>query len=485
MKKSFFLIGVTILLLISCTHNKQKNLAVIKGTVPKETNSLKFERIKEHTADMYPKKYFVQIDSSGNFEIEIPVQQLSVGVMNINDKRYDFAIAPNDQIEIKVDKDNIIYSGKGAEKNNFLYELSKNDKCSLDGIINSWYNENHELKDFFVMIDDYINSRKKEFEKFNKLYPLGADYTNYFQIENELVYIDLYQYAITAYAIKNNLPISSVNIPQEYKKQFNLKSLQDDKNLIYRDYLTILDNIIYSNMEKIISKNNSINPDSLTLSIAMDSLSGQTREHYLVKSIYYDLCHDKYDSTLMSSFNKIKSNKNCISFVNKELEKFNKKKEMIGVNLSSEILKTELRDTSNNKKTLADILKKYKGNVIYLDIWSLGCGPCREAMPFSKKIKEKLKGYPVEFVYITVDEYSDILWKEVFEVSLGKENHYRFEKGFGAKLLEAFSIIAVPTYLMFDKEGKLLSYKAERPFNNMMQENPELERILIALSGNM
>lgn len=123
--------------------------------------------------------------------------------------------------------------------------------------------------------------------------------------------------------------------------------------------------------------------------------------------------------------------------------------------------------------------------MIYLDIWSLGCGPCRIAMPLSKNLKEKLKGYPIEFVYITVDNFNDNLWSEVFKVSLGKENHYRFEKGFDAKLLEELSIMAVPTYLMIDKNGKLISYKAERPYNNMMQENPELEKKLIEHSGRL
>lgn len=486
MRKLFLLIGVTTMLFISCTQKEQKNVAIIKGNVPIETSSLKFEWIKEHSADIKPQANIVQIDSLGNFEIEIPVQQLSAGLMSINNKRYDVVLEPGDQIEIKVKKDTILYSGKGAAKNSFLYLLSKNNKCSRMEIMRSWYTEEHEFKDFFVMIEDYINERKAEFEEFSKLYSLSKAYVNYFEIENKLASIDLYQQAVKSYSRKNKLPMDSIIVPKEYEEHFSLKSLQNDKNLIYANYLMILNGMIRSNTEKVLSTNTSSNKDSIKLSIIMDSLSGLTREYYLVQNIYYNLSiYDKYDSALVSSFDKIKSDKNCIAVVNKELEKFNKKKDMIGVNLNSEILQTELRDTANIRKTMADILKKYEGKVIYLDIWSLGCGPCRMAMPLSKKLKEKLKEYPVEFVYITVDNYTDKLWNEVFKVSLGQENHYRFEKGFDAKLLEAFSIMAVPTYLMIDKEGKLISYKAERPYNNMMQENPELEKELIELSGKI
>lgn len=486
MKKLFLLIGITAMLFISCTYKGKKNVAYIKGNVPKETNSLKFEWIKKHSADIKPQANIAQIDSLGNFEIEIPLQNLSTGIMSINDNRYNVVFAPNDQIEIKVEKDTIVYSGKGAAKNNFLYILSKNDKCSRMGIMMAWYREEHELKDFFVMINDYIIARKEEFEKFSKTFTLSEEYADYFEIENNLEFIDLYKQAIIAYSRKNNLPTDSVNVPKEYEKHFSIKSLQSDKNLIYANYLMILNGMIRSNTEKVLSTNTLLNQDSVKLLMIMDSLSGLTREHYLVQSIFYNLSiYDKYDSALVASFDKIKSDENCIAVVNNELEKFNKKQEMIGAHFNNEILQTELRDTANNKNTMADILKKHEGKVIYLDIWSLGCGPCRMAMPFSKNLKMKLKDYPIDFVYVTIDDFSDDLWSEVFKVSLGKENHYRFEKGFDAKLLEDLGIMAVPTYLMIDKDGKLISYKAERPFNNMMQENPELEKKLIELSGKM
>ncbi len=100
-----------------------------------------------------------------------------------------------------------------------------------------------------------------------------------------------------------------------------------------------------------------------------------------------------------------------------------------------------------------------------------------------KKLKEKLHDYPIEFVYITIDDYSNKLWKEAFELSKEKENHYRFAHGFHSRLHDAFSIMAIPSYILIDKHGNLISYKAERPFNNQWQPNAKLEKELIHLAS--
>lgn len=484
MRKLLLLTGALTLLLISCTQQEQKNLAIIQGKVLYDIDEIKFEWFKEHSADIKPQTYIAKVDSVGNFTVEIPIQQLSKGMMITNNQRYDLVLIPEDHIKVSITKDSIIYSGKGAEKNNFLQELSQNKKCSRMDIMMSWYREEHELNDFYIMIDEYINTRKMEFEKFSSSHTLQKEFIDYFNIENQLDYVDLYEQAVIAYSRKNGIPIDSLEIPVEFEKQYSIQGLLNDKYLVYSNYLHILNGMIRSNVERIINADTSLKRDEVKLSIIMDSLSGRIREHYLVQGIYYNLSiYDKYDSSMVSAFNTIKTDENCIKVVETELIKFNKKKEMIGAPLHNDFLQTILCDTSKTKMTIAEVLSKSKGKVIYLDIWSLGCGPCRMAMPLSKKLKEKLKDYPIEFIYLTVDNYSDKLWDEVFKVSLTQDNHYRFEKGVNSKLHELFNIMAIPAYILIDKKGNLVSYNAERPYNRMMQENPELEKILIDLAS--
>jgi len=47
---------------------------------------------------------------------------------------------------------------------------------------------------------------------------------------------------------------------------------------------------------------------------------------------------------------------------------------------------------------------------------------------------------------------------------------FDFEEGFDSKLHQLLSIIAVPTYLLIDKEGNLVSYNADKPYKAELKE---------------
>ena len=54
------------------------------------------------------------------------------------------------------------------------------------------------------------------------------------------------------------------------------------------------------------------------------------------------------------------------------------------------------------------VLSPYKGNVMFLDFWSYGCGPCRAGMLEQRELVERMKGKPVKFIYIASTEYDDV-----------------------------------------------------------------------------
>lgn len=53
-----------------------------------------------------------------------------------------------------------------------------------------------------------------------------------------------------------------------------------------------------------------------------------------------------------------------------------------------------------NDSVFQRIIRPYAGNVLYIDFWGLGCGPCRAGMLQQREIVEALKGKPVKFLYI-------------------------------------------------------------------------------------
>ncbi len=479
--KRLILISIALFLIASCNTEKQKSVATISGKVNNDLRKVEFLYFKENTADMNLTPHIAKVDSLGCFSIEIPIQTISKGVMLFNKLRYDLVLSSNDNLEIVINKDSVIYSGKGSQKNIFLNKIGKNS--NQFALMRSWYMKEHNLEEMYQMLEDFISIREKEIKKFKGNSNFDKEFVSFFEKETKITYLSLLMQVPSIYSRVNRLPVDSVRVPKKFDKNITINSTMNDEYLVCKDYINLLNKIVRKQIGKLTALDSSLTRKEAKLAIIMDSLKGKTREHYLVNDIYNSLIFsDYYDSLTIAAFKSISIDENCKNTINNKIAIFNTKKAMLGKPLNEDILGTVIYDTANVKMTLGNVINKFKGKVIYLDTWSLHCGPCRIAMPLSKKLKDKLVDEPIEFVYITVDKEDDKLWAEVFKVSQSTKNHYRFEKEFNSKLHESFSIRAVPTYLLINKQGNLVSYDAERPYNMRMQENPRLEKILIELA---
>lgn len=107
-------------------------------------------------------------------------------------------------------------------------------------------------------------------------------------------------------------------------------------------------------------------------------------------------------------------------------------------------------------------LDKYKGKVVLLDLWSVGCGPCM--MEFSKmeEFKKLYADHKDDLQIITVccGEPSDKSWKRVID-------KYKLDdlntKLVPDKSAEIYSNIGWPTYVLVDREGKIFEWNTVRP----------------------
>ncbi|QEG21779.1 peroxiredoxin family protein [Mariniblastus fucicola] len=111
-----------------------------------------------------------------------------------------------------------------------------------------------------------------------------------------------------------------------------------------------------------------------------------------------------------------------------------------------------LDDPSFSGKTIngkAFALSDLKGKIVVLDFWGTWCGPCVEAMPSLKLIRESFKDHGVEIVGIAVDslapvkkfcESNDIQWPNLVDPE--------------GKLADHFGVGAFPTLMVIDQNGK-------------------------------
>ena len=114
----------------------------------------------------------------------------------------------------------------------------------------------------------------------------------------------------------------------------------------------------------------------------------------------------------------------------------------------------EIPDVAQDKVFDA-IIAKYKGKVVVVDFWATWCGPCIQAFESMKPLKEDLKGKDVVFVFLTGETSPLGNWNKKIPELHGE--HYRVTDSQWSYWYEQYGIEGIPTYMIFDKDGKLIS----------------------------
>lgn len=119
--------------------------------------------------------------------------------------------------------------------------------------------------------------------------------------------------------------------------------------------------------------------------------------------------------------------------------------------------------------SLKELIAPYKGKIVYLDIWGTWCGPCRIEMGFVAELKKRYAGKDIVFVYLDMDDDDkNSRWKEFVYLNAVEGEHYRMNnkeiEGCWKEIGTAGGKTNLyPTYVVFDKEGKIIHANAERP----------------------
>lgn len=121
----------------------------------------------------------------------------------------------------------------------------------------------------------------------------------------------------------------------------------------------------------------------------------------------------------------------------------------------------ELKDVNDKTYTLTG----FKGKVVIVDVWAMWCAPCLQEKPVMEKIAESYKDRnDIVFIGMSVDGYAKKeLWKSFVKkkgftsielLSQSDDAFYKFYK-----------ISGIPRFLIFDKEGKVVTVDAPVPSN--------------------
>jgi len=125
---------------------------------------------------------------------------------------------------------------------------------------------------------------------------------------------------------------------------------------------------------------------------------------------------------------------------------------------SKEALSEKLLAVDGSQVTFKNILKKYKGKTLVIEVWASWCGDCVKAMP---KLKELQANNPdVSYLFISADKTAE-KWKAGIEKhELNKGDHYMMNDGMKGLFGKAIDLDWIPRYIVVDKTGKIVLYRA-------------------------
>lgn len=121
---------------------------------------------------------------------------------------------------------------------------------------------------------------------------------------------------------------------------------------------------------------------------------------------------------------------------------------------------------------LERITAPYRGEVLYLDFWGIGCAPCREGMLAQRELVKEMEGRPVRFLYLCGEEHAAA--KEFLRRNRIGGVHVFLDRDEWNVLSAKFGFSAIPFQVVMDRKGDFHPHPASVPTRESLERFVEL-----------
>lgn len=128
--------------------------------------------------------------------------------------------------------------------------------------------------------------------------------------------------------------------------------------------------------------------------------------------------------------------------------------------------------TAEQRALWKRLFGKYEGNLLLIDFWGLGCGPCRSGMLSMRNNVEAMKGEPFKFIYLSATDGEILTAKseEWMNQNQIKGEHLFVSQSEWAMLESMLSFSSIPRYVLCGPDGRLIQ-------NNISIYNYDVEKM--------
>lgn len=120
-----------------------------------------------------------------------------------------------------------------------------------------------------------------------------------------------------------------------------------------------------------------------------------------------------------------------------------------------------------------DLLSKFQGKKLYIDVWATWCGPCKDEFRHNEKLRKLLEEAGYELLYISIDDDKRArTWEQMIYASELEGYHIRAGAELHRQLFEIYGSqrLNIPWYMTVDENGHITNDRAPRP-GRLRKEN--------------
>lgn len=118
-------------------------------------------------------------------------------------------------------------------------------------------------------------------------------------------------------------------------------------------------------------------------------------------------------------------------------------------------------------------LKDFAGKYVYIDFWATWCGPCKVEIPVLDQLSKDYADKNIEIISISVDRD-----KQAWIDMITEDKPGWLQLHDGVNLNDEYLVKYIPTFVLIDRDGKIMNPRAPRP-----SSGEELTNLFDSLEG--